>query len=95
MRGFGDAYTWTGIDADSNLIVSYIVGKREADYAALLMGDLALRLANRVQLTMDGHKPYSQAVEDAFAGDIDYAMLVKHYSSGNNTDQSLQPIRVR
>lgn len=80
-------YTWTGIDADTKLIVSYMVGKRDADYAALFIGDLASRLANQVQLTTDGHKPYLQAVEDAFGGDVDYAMLVKHYGLGSNTDQ--------
>ena len=87
LLGLGDVYTWTGIDADTKLIVSYMVGKRDADYAALFIGDLASRLANRVQLTTDGHKPYLQAVEDAFGGNVDYAMLVKHYGPSSNTDQ--------
>lgn len=77
--GYGDVYTWTGIDADTKLMVSFMVGKRDAEYAALFIDDLASRLSNRVQLTTDGHRPYLEAVENAFHGDIDYARLVKIY----------------
>ncbi len=75
----GDCWTWTAIDADSKLLVSYLVGGRDAEFALMLMDDLRGRLANRVQLTTDGHKAYLQAVEEAFGADIDYAMLVKLY----------------
>jgi IS1 family transposase len=75
----GDTWTWTAIDADSKLIVSYLVGGRDAEYAMWFMDDLASRLANRVQLTSDGHKAYLQAVEGAFGCDVDYAQLVKLY----------------
>ncbi len=78
-EGAGDAWTWMAIDADAKLIPSFYVGSRDADAAHHFIGDLALRLANRVQLTSDGHKPYLEAVEQAFGADIDYAMLVKHY----------------
>ena len=61
------------------LIVSWLVGGRDSDYALGFMDDLRTRLANRVQLTSDGHKAYLEAVEGAFGGDIDYAMLVKLY----------------
>ena len=75
----GDCWTWTAIDADSKLLVSYLVGGRDSEFAMLLMDDLRGRLANRVQLTTDGHKAYLQAVEEAFGADIDYGMLVKLY----------------
>lgn len=78
-EGAGDVWTWTAIDADSKLIVSYFVGDRSGDSAINLMDDLRARLANRVQLTTDGHKAYLEAVEGAFGGDVDYAMLVKLY----------------
>jgi len=78
---YGDVWTWTGLDADSKLIVSWMVGGRDSDYAMGLMDDLRSRLANRVQLTTDGHKAYLEAVEGAFGGDIDYAMLVKIYGA--------------
>ena len=78
-KGAGDTWTWTALDADSKLIVSWLVGGRDAGYAAEFMQDLAGRLANRVQLTSDGHRAYLSAVEDAFGSGIDYAMLVKHY----------------
>uniref|UniRef100_E6PRS8 IS1 transposase n=1 Tax=mine drainage metagenome TaxID=410659 RepID=E6PRS8_9ZZZZ len=87
VLGYGDVYTWTALCADTKLIASFMVGKRDADYAHDFMNDLAGRLANRVQLTTDGHKPYLQAVEDAFGAAIDYAMLVKHYGAGSMTDQ--------
>ena len=77
----GDTWTWTALDADSKLLVSYLVGDRDAGYAHAFMQDVADRLDTRVQLTTDGHKVYLQAVEDAFAGQVDYAKLVKMYGS--------------
>ena len=78
---YGDTWTWTAIDADSKLIVSHLVGGRDGDYAQAFMLDVADRLANRVQLTSDGHKAYLEAVEGAFGADVDYAMLVKLYGA--------------
>ena len=78
-EGAGDCWTWMAIDADTKLIPSFYVGARDADAAQAFISDLASRLANRVQLTSDGHKPYLEAVEEAFGADIDYAMLIKHY----------------
>jgi IS1 family transposase len=78
---YGDVWTWTALDADSKLIVSWIVGARDADFALGLMDDLRQRLANRVQLTTDGHRAYLEAVEEAFGADIDYAQLVKLYGT--------------
>jgi IS1 family transposase/lambda repressor-like predicted transcriptional regulator len=83
VLGFGDVYTWTGLCGETKLIVSYMVGKRDADYAQAFIADLASRLAHRVQLSTDGYVPYRRAVEDAFGGEIDYAMLVKHYGSAD------------
>jgi IS1 family transposase/lambda repressor-like predicted transcriptional regulator len=77
----GDTWTWTGIDADTKLIVSWLVGGRDGEYAMAFMDDLRSRLANRVQLTTDGHKAYLQAVEGAFGDDVDYAILHKVYGS--------------
>ena len=78
-EGAGDVWTWTAIDADTKLIVSYFVGDRSGQSAMVLMDDLRARLANRVQLTTDGHRAYLEAVEGAFGGDVDYAQLVKMY----------------
>ena len=75
----GDIWTWTAIDADSKLIVSYLVGDRSGQTAIELMDDLRGRLTNRVQLTTDGHRSYLEAVEGAFGGDVDYAQVVKMY----------------
>ncbi|MFD0848228.1 IS1 family transposase [Sphingosinicella xenopeptidilytica] len=77
--GAGDVWTWTALDADTKLIVSYYVGDRSGESAITLMDDLRSRLENRVQLTTDGHKAYLEAVEGAFGGDVDYAQLVKLY----------------
>jgi IS1 family transposase len=78
-EGAGDTWTWTAIHADSKLVMSWMVGGRDGDYAMGFMDDVAKRLVNRVQLTSDGHKAYLEAVEGAFGGDIDYAQLVKIY----------------
>lgn len=89
----GDVWTWTALDADSKLIVSWYVGQRDAIAANDFMGDVASRLANRVQLTTDGHRAYLTAVENAFKGEIDYAMLVKLYGQpeGNKTERKYSP----
>ena len=87
----GDVWTWTAIDADSKLIVSYLVGGRDGGYAAEFMGDVAQRLAHRVQLTTDGHKAYLDAVEDAFGCEVDYAQLVKLYGVPPETERRYSP----
>jgi IS1 family transposase len=79
--GIGDVWTWTAIDADTKLIVSYLVGDRTGVYARKFIDDLASRLAHRVQLTTDGYKAYLTAVESAFGSQIDYAMLDKIYNA--------------
>lgn len=78
-EGAGDVWTWTALDSDSKMILAYEVGDRTAATALEFMDDLRARLANRVQLTTDGHKAYLEAVEGAFGGDVDFAQLVKLY----------------
>ena len=77
--GYGDVWTWVAIDAETKLVPSWAVGRRDGFTAAAFIRDLADRLATRVQLTTDGHKAYLKAVEGAFGNDIDYAMLIKLY----------------
>lgn len=84
-EGAGDVWTWTAIDADSKLVMSWLVGGRDGEYALSFMDDLKSRLANRVQLTSDGHKAYLEAVEEAFGADVDYAQIVKLYGKGPET----------
>jgi IS1 family transposase len=79
--GYGDIWTWVAIDSDTKLVPSFFVGNRDAYTAKIFIDDLAGRLANRVQLTTDGNKPYLEAVESAFGSEIDYAMLIKLYES--------------
>ena len=87
----GDTWTWTAIDADSKLIVSYLVGGRDGEYAMWFIDDLASRLANRVQLTSDGHRAYREAVEGAFGADVDYAQLVKIYGNTPGSEIRYSP----
>jgi IS1 family transposase len=79
--GVGSVWTWTALDPDTKLIPCWFVSGRDAGAANHFMHDLAGRLAHRVQLTTDGHRPYLTAVESAFGADIDYAMLVKIYGA--------------
>jgi IS1 family transposase len=81
----GDVWTWTALDSDFKLIISWLVGGRDAGYATEFINDLKDRLANRVQLTTDGHKAYLDAVWDGFGVDVDYAQLIKMY--GESKDQ--------
>jgi hypothetical protein len=77
--GSGDIWTWVGLCADTKLVASYYVGGRDSEAAMTFVDDLAPRVASRVQITTDGHKPYIEAIEGAFGGDVDYAILVKVY----------------
>jgi IS1 family transposase len=79
--GAGDTWTWTAIDADRKMILSYFIGGRDGECAMWFVDDLRQRLANRVLLTSDGHKAYLEAVEGAFGGEIDYTILHKVYGS--------------
>src|SRR5712692_9652710 len=87
ILGYGDVYTWVAIDADSKLVPSWLTGKRDAEYATIFIDDLASRLANRVQLTSDGHKAYLSAVESAFGSNVDYSMLIKLYGAPQGGQQ--------
>jgi IS1 family transposase len=89
--GAGSVWTWTAIDADSKLIISYTLGNRGADTAMAFMQDVASRLSNRIQLTTDGHRVYADAVEAAFGSEIDYAMLVKLYGASNDGESRYSP----
>jgi IS1 family transposase len=91
--GFGDVWTWTALCADTKLIVSWQVGGRDAGAAQEVIQDLADRLANRIQLTTDGHRVYADAVDAAFGSDIDYAMLVKLYGADRETEASYSPAK--
>jgi IS1 family transposase len=79
--GAGSVWTWTAIDADSKLIISYLCGGRDASWACKFMEDLASRVTTRIQITTDGHRAYAEAVEGAFGMNVDYAMLIKLYGA--------------
>ena len=90
-QGAGDVWTWTAIEADSKLILSWEVGDRTSATAIEFMDDLRSRLANRVQLTTDGHRAYLEAVEGAFGADVDYAQLVKLYGEAPEGQRRYSP----
>ncbi len=89
-QGAGDVWTWMAICADTKLVPSWYIGSRDGDAARFFVADLAARLANRVQLTTDGHKAYLEAIEESFGADVDYAMLVKIYGASVEPDGSAQ-----
>jgi len=85
--GWGDIWTWIGIDADTKLVVSYLVGGRDAGWALEFMEDCASRIIGRVQVTTDAHAAYLKAVEGAFGLEVDYAMLQKIYGAPSDEEQ--------
>ena len=89
--GAGDVWTWTAIDSDSKMILSYEVGDRSGLTALEFMDDLRSRLAHRVQLTTDGHRAYLEAVEGVFGADIDYAQLAKIYGESPEGEKRYSP----
>ncbi len=90
-RIVGDAWVWVAIDADTKLVPCWLVGRRDTGCATEFIADLERRLANRVQLTTDGHKVYLNAVIDAFADEIDYAQLVKYYGDNPEGQKRYSP----
>jgi IS1 family transposase len=80
-EGWGDVWTWTAIDADTKLCVSYLMGSRGKNAAMQFMQDCANRIVGRPQITTDSHSAYFQAVEEAFGANADYAMLHKIYAA--------------
>jgi IS1 family transposase len=93
QAGWGDVWTWTGIDADTKLCVGYLVGGRDAGWAREFMDDCASRINGRVQITTDGHRAYLEAVEGAFGGDADFATLQKIYGASMEPETRYSPAR--
>jgi IS1 family transposase len=91
--GYGDVWTFTAIDADTKLVPCWSVGLRDADCAYGFVSDLKARLANRVQLTTDGHGMYLEAVESAFGSEIDFAQLVKRYGQDPEPERRYSPAK--
>jgi IS1 family transposase len=91
--GVGDVWTWTALDADSKLMISWLVGDREIDCATAFMKDLASRLAKRVQLTTDGYGHYVHATEEAFGADVDFAQLIKVFRADPGAEARYSPPR--
>jgi len=85
-EGWGDAWTWTAIDADTKLCLSYLVGGRDAGWALEFMEDIASRLNGRIQITTDAHRAYLVAVEGAFGMDVDFAQLQKIYGAPTDAE---------
>ena len=90
-EGAGDVWTWTALDSDSKMILSYEVGDRSGATAIEFMDDLRNRLANRVQITTHGNAAYLEAVEGALGGDVDYAQLIKIYGDVPQTEARYSP----
>ena len=82
----GDTWTFTALDTDSKLIVSYLVGERDGATALEFMDDLRGRLEDRPQISTDGLKAYREAVDEAFGGDVDFAQIIKTYGKAEGID---------
>jgi IS1 family transposase len=89
----GDVWTWTAICADTKLLVTFLVGGRDTDSAVAFVDDLKERLANRVQVTSDGHGAYLRAMDQVFGEDADYAMLVKIYGADRASERRYSPAK--
>jgi len=89
--GYGDVWTFTALCADTKLVPTWYIGKRDMECATEFMKDLAGRLSNRVQLTTDGHKMYLEAVESAFGSEIDFSQLIKIYGNTEEEQKRYSP----
>jgi IS1 family transposase len=102
--GLGSVWTWTAIDADSKLLISWVVSDRGQDAADALIEDLKARTYQRIQVSTDGHSPYLTAIMKAFKyGECDYAEVIKVYanskplagSSPNSAQSRYSPGRLK
>jgi IS1 family transposase len=91
--GWGDVWTWTAIDADTKLCISYLIGGRDAGWANDFVADLRQRIVGRPQITTDSHKPYLAAIERAFGEDVDYAQLHKLYGASDEPEKRYSPAK--
>jgi len=91
VPGAGSVWLWVAIDADTKLIPCAMVGGRNAGEARDFIADLASRLKYRVQVTTDAHRPYVQAVENAFGSQVDYAQLIKLYGEETEYERRYSP----
>ena len=91
--GYGDIWTFVALDADSKLVLSWLVGIREPEYAYEFVKDVKERVSNRIQLTTDGHRMYYEAVDNTFGDAIDYAMLIKSYHDSGDESGRYSPPR--
>ncbi len=91
--GYGDVWTFTAIDADTKLVPCWLVDTRDAEAAYEFISDLKGRLSNRVQLTTDGHKMYTEAVEKVYGSEIDYAMIIKLYGQDAEAEKKYSPAK--
>jgi len=89
--GYGDIWTFVAMDAETKLVPCWLVGMRDVGHACEFISDLKERLANRVQLTTDGHKIYLEAVERAFGSEVDYAQLIKMYGQEPESEKRYSP----
>lgn len=90
---YGDVWTWVSICADTEIVPCWHVGPRSAEAAKTFIDDLAGRLSTRIQLSADGLKVYVEAVENAFAGNIDYAQLIKVYGPATKQEKRYSPAK--
>jgi IS1 family transposase len=88
VPGIGDMWTWTAMDAQTKLIVSWRIGARDAANAHAFIGDIAERLGGRVQMTTDGNRVYVDAVESHLGGKVDFAQLIKQYGNESGTPET-------
>jgi IS1 family transposase len=85
-NGWGDVWTWTAIDAETKLCVTYLIGQRDSACAYEFMQDCAERIISRPQITTDALAAYPEAIESAFGADADYAMLHKIYGAPSDEE---------
>lgn len=90
-NGHGSVWTWVALDADTKMVVSYLMGERSPDAANAFVSDLRDRIDSRIQLTSDGFAAYREAVQRAFGGFVDYAMLIKEYGWDGSPDTRYSP----
>jgi IS1 family transposase len=89
----GDVWLWVAVDADTKLVPAWFLGQRDYRTATAFVDDLASRLRNRVQITTDGHRPYVEAIENAFGPDVDYSILQKIYGAPQENETRYSPAR--
>ncbi len=91
----GDQYTFVAMDAETKLVINFLIGKRTYENTISFIRDMNARIMTRFQLTTDSFQPYYNAVKRTFGNEIDYAQIHKVFNEPENAEKRYSPAQIK